>query len=323
MGERAEDVVPRRVVITNGAAGREHVRDRAGHSGLDEDGDIARLRESIASTRADMSATIDEIQLRVTPERVKARAKAEVREATIGRVEHMFGRNRSGASSGIIETIRENPIPSAMVAIGLGMLFRNRAAGDASFDGRRYSDRSSRGSYDESFWDRYDYDRFGTGDRNEAGDQGLRGRVAGAASQAQGKVADVAAHAQDKASEMAERAQDKASELREDARERAAELRFQAGYRAQQAQGGFDQMMRENPLALGAMALAAGAAVGLMAPSTDREDRMFGEARDSLVDRAQTTAQEAMGKAQAVAEKAAAAAKDEAGNQGLPGGDRK
>ena len=50
------------------------------------------------------------------------------------------------------------------------------------------------------------------------------------------------------------------------------------------------------------MALAIGTAVGLAIPETDRERQLMGEARDSLVERAQEAAAETLDKVQRVAE---------------------
>jgi hypothetical protein len=54
----------------------------------------------------------------------------------------------------------------------------------------------------------------------------------------------------------------------------------------------FQRWMRENPLAVGAAALAVGAAVGLSAPATDAENAWLGEARDGLVERVQDVAKD-------------------------------
>ena len=76
-------------------------------------------------------------------------------------------------------------------------------------------------------------------------------------------------------------------------------------------------MLRENPLAMGALAVGAGAAVGLAIPQSTKEHEVIGEARDNLLQSAQERAQEAQEKVQRVAEEAQSAAKEEASNQGL------
>ena len=76
-------------------------------------------------------------------------------------------------------------------------------------------------------------------------------------------------------------------------------------------------MLRENPLTTGALAVGLGAAVGLAIPETRKEHEVMGEARDTVVGKAQEKAQEAQQKVQRVAEEAQGAAQQEAENQGL------
>lgn len=78
--------------------------------------------------------------------------------------------------------------------------------------------------------------------------------------------------------------------------------RVQEGWRrySTRAETQFQRWMRENPLTVGAAAVALGAAVGLSAPRTETEDAWMGEARDTLVDRAQQAAEGAVEKAQQV-----------------------
>src|SRR5688572_13317075 len=85
------------------------------------------LRDDIRDTRERMSGTLDELGERLNPHRLKQQAKESIKDATIGRVTNMA----SNARHGVADTIRENPIPAAMIGIGLGWLF---------FNGRRADD---------------------------------------------------------------------------------------------------------------------------------------------------------------------------------------
>lgn len=57
----------------------------------------------------------------------------------------------------------------------------------------------------------------------------------------------------------------------------------------------YDHYIEENPLAVGAVALALGAVVGFAIPMTQKENEYMGEYRDTVVEKAQATAQDALG----------------------------
>jgi ElaB/YqjD/DUF883 family membrane-anchored ribosome-binding protein len=87
------------------------------------------------------------------------------------------------------------------------------------------------------------------------------------------------------------------SDAREQTSGRLGDARDYTSERVQSAkersQERYHSMKRENPLALGAIALAGGLAIGLLLPSTRREDDMMGETRDSLMDQARRIVDEA------------------------------
>ena len=68
-----------------------------------------------------------------------------------------------------------------------------------------------------------------------------------------------------------------------------------AGDLGEQVKINYDHYIEENPLAVGAVALALGAAVGFAIPLTRKENEYLGEYRDSVVEKAQATAQDALG----------------------------
>ncbi len=76
-------------------------------------------------------------------------------------------------------------------------------------------------------------------------------------------------------------------------------------------------MLDQNPLAVGAVALDLGAAVGLAVPETEREEQMMGPAHERVKRMAESKAGETTDKVGRVAEQARSAAQDEAKRQGL------
>ena len=196
----------------------------------------------------------------------------------------------SQTGSGIMGTIRQNPLPAALTGIGLGWLLMNAKSSGSSLQGPGVRTRDYPSPYEG---------QSSTGGATTTS----AGEVVG---RARDRVGETATQAQDKAGEVASRAQD-----------RASQLGYRARHQAQRASGGFQRMLQENPLAMGALGVGVGAAVGLAIPQTSQEHQVMGEARDTLVESAQERAQDVQQRVQQVAEEAQSAAKDEAENQGL------
>ncbi|HET8819055.1 MAG TPA: DUF3618 domain-containing protein [Xanthomonadaceae bacterium] len=66
-----------------------------------------------------------------------------------------------------------------------------------------------------------------------------------------------------------------------------------AKLKAHQARMGFDNMLEDNPVALGALGIAAGAMLGAILPSTESEDRWMGDMRDRVAEGFKSGAREA------------------------------
>ncbi|MBV9119392.1 MAG: DUF3618 domain-containing protein [Chloroflexi bacterium] len=260
-------------------------------------GDIERHKRRIEHKRAEMSATIDCIQTKLDPQRIKNQVTSSVRQATVGRAQEMFDNTRYG----LFDRVRENPIPAAMAAIGIGWLLTRKP--------------EPTGSYGHGYRSGAAYDETGLGDRarqraSEMSDR-VQGTVGDLRGQAQDRVDDFRATAQSRIDDVTSRAQDTMAQVQS----RASEMTDQARSQAIRARGGIEQMIEDNPLAVGAIALAVGAAIGLAAPSTQKENEMFGATRDRLMEQAQSKARDAMEKAQSVAQKAAGVVQEEVQNQ--------
>ncbi len=100
-------------------------------------------------------------------------------------------------------------------------------------------------------------------------------------------------------------------------------LGSQVKEQAQHGQGWLATTLHDSPLVIGAMALIAGAALGLSVPETSYEDKLLGSKRDELVGKVQDAAQDLTQKVTTVAQTAVHDAvesvKEEAKNQGLTG----
>jgi hypothetical protein len=81
----------------------------------------AEIRSQIEQTRAGMSETIDAIQNRLSPSRVMADAKESVTTATVDTVKRLADQ-ADGTRTLVLDTIRENPLPSALAAVAAAAL---------------------------------------------------------------------------------------------------------------------------------------------------------------------------------------------------------
>lgn len=282
------------------------------------------IRAEIVETRERMSDTLDEIGERLNPhvirEQVTERVKDGIRDATIGRMENMA---RSAADkvsdtrSSIADTVRDNPVPAAMVAIGLGWLMWNGRS-ERSYDSRRYA--SGGMAYGAGY-------PYGGGNAyTGAGDYsgGYAGGYAGGAFESGGSERGAMDRARDKASGATESVKEHAHDLADRAgsvagaaRDRAQDLAGSVADRTRRGAGRVEDGFYANPLAMGAVAAAAGLVAGLAAPTTDREVQLMGGAHDRLVDTVKDKVNDFAQKAETVVERTTNEAKTAAREEGL------
>lgn len=288
--------------------------------------------ERINQTRSEMGQTIDAIQQKLSPDNLAQQAKDTVREATVGKVEGAL--NDAGntvqqaassttnavqqAGTSLIDTIKQNPIPAALAGVGLGWLFmsmrKNNQPSRQTYTYGPYgtgSDTGYRGSYAGAGQPGWDYTT--PSDSGNAPQSGSGNAIGQGINQAQQAAGNVAGQAQDMAGQVANQVQDTAGQVMNQAQQQMSQL----GANAQQTASDFQTMMRQNPLAVGAGALALGLAIGLAVPETSEEDRLLGPARESLTGQAQQVAQDTAQKVQNVAQEAVGAAKQEAKKENL------
>ena len=247
----------------------------------DYDENTQQLRADIEDTRADMSQTLNEIQERLSPENLMDQAKEAVREATIGKVEKAMGRvgeTLSGVTEPALEVagragnaikevgttvgdqIWKNPIPMALIGLGIGMLVMKNYRGQS----------------------------YGSSSSTQRLPQGRRSDYA---------LGDVGQPRQTQQSTGAS-ALNQVKETASDLANRSAQTLNDIGTKAKDGVSRFGEIMRDNPLAAGAVAIAAGTAVGLLIPSTQIESEYIGETGERLVERVEDVARDALGKVQ-------------------------
>jgi hypothetical protein len=270
-------------------------------------------------------------------------ARTAVRDATVGRVEHMVHDARESvtdAGTSVLDTIKENPIPAAMIGIGIGWLLfggatRTRRSPERTMHRYRLDSGQSYGygagyGYAEGR-DERGYDEGGPRRMMRQGQRAVGNAVHQAGegvSNLGHRVQEGASHLVEGAQGMAHDAGETVSHFAQDARHRVADVAGEARMRGQRvargagrqimrAERGVEGTLRENPLALGAVAIAIGAAIGLSLPHTNVEDEWMGDTKERLLTRAEEVAGEAIHKAEDAVGQLTAADKEQGqGKQG-------
>lgn len=233
--------------------------------------DTQAIRRDIERTQREMSRTIEEIQHRLSPSYMMERTKQSVKEAGVK------------TSRGIIDKIKSNPLPAAMVGIGLYLLSRD--SDDSKGAGFDYS-RNSSGR-----------DPLGYGDFDRS-----------AMNSARDKVSEVT----DDAHRAVHNAKESAQETMHDLADRAQELGARAGQSVRNAGVQTRDVLQENPLVLGLIAAALGAVVGSLIPETQKENELMGATRDRLADRGKELVRGGVDRAKDVAASVTSAATEAA-----------
>ena len=229
-----------------------------------------KIKAQIEETRAELGETIDAIQEKLSFSNISGQvseqvnhavetAKEAVYDATIGKAVNIMknlGNEISATSVG--RTIKENPLPFILIGAGAGMLAYHAYAGGGSSRTRT----RSLGSRPER--------QLGEG--RETSDTGALTAVTGTISGVKDTVSTAAGTAYEKVAGAVDQVYNKAGEYGHTAREQ------------------YDHYLEENPLAVGAVALALGAAVGMAIPATRYEGKLMGQARQDLLSKAQDTA---------------------------------
>jgi hypothetical protein len=283
----------------------------------------AEIEREVQESRADIEHTLGAIQERLSPGQLVDQALGYFR----GGRGADFARNLG-------DSIAANPIPIALMGVGLAwmMMGGQRSA--------RNGEGAGSGHWDERspYWDEDPdpveghYGSFAEEDLSYLGpeaDQGggfgeglkeagrsAKDRMGDLGEQA-GQAAEQARRAGERARDVGARARERVGRARSGMAERAHDARARAGYYGRRARRGMVRSFEEQPLVLGAIGLAIGAALGAALPPTETEDELMGETRDEALRRATRAGREQVGKVREAASSVAAAAREEAGRQGL------
>lgn len=222
--------------------------------------DQAQLEREIDQQRAHIGETISALEAQFSPGQMLDKVLS-------------YGKtNGAEFSRNLVNTVRDNPVPTLLTALGVAWLMYGHGSRRASSD--NYASNASYG---------VDPDYEGHPSTAE-------------------RIKDKARHFKDNAKsqvgDVGHRMERTSAHWRDRASHAGQHIRAQAG----SAGHSFQSLLREQPLAVGAIGIAVGALIAASLPATSKEDRYMGETRDKMADKARQKVNHGKQKISAVGE---------------------
>ena len=260
------------------------------------------IEREVEETRGDIDRTVEALKEKMTPKNIASEAMSSVRNSRVGQRAVHLGHQA-----------QDNAVPLALVGAGLAWMF---------FNSRResvYESRTYLADYDTDYAGAPESGYLGAGYEPEGASRtgALRQKARGMADNAKSAIGSRADRARQAAASARDSLSSTASSAADRARGMAGTARQQAVHYGHRAEETFMDTLDREPLIIGALGIAVGAAVGAALPSTPIEDRYVGPLRDRALDEGKTRAREGMRQAKEVASAAANTLKQEAQTQGL------
>lgn len=281
--------------------------------------DADQIREQIEETRSQMSETIDAIQDKLSFANISEQVKDQVSEQigsavetakdafignavnavnTVGRSFRQIGRSDAAGK------VRQNPWIFSVIGLGVGAVLVNSLFGNGKKSGKNKSYGYKNHDTDDGRVSDETVQRLKSGTEKESSRQTKsdKNRMTSSVYESVGNFADSALTGVTGAAGSVSESVGAAAEKTYESVGKASSFAYEkAGVLGEQMKNNYNHYIEENPLAVGAVTLAIGAAVGFAIPLTKKENQYMGELRDNLVEKVQSTAQEAVGSVKQVA----------------------
>jgi ElaB/YqjD/DUF883 family membrane-anchored ribosome-binding protein len=200
--------------------------------------------------------------------------------ALVDRGMDLFREHGGDLGANLGRSIRENPMPALLTLVGVGWMILSSRPSTAGAPVATGGDAS--------------------GSMSTTGTMGDAGATSG------GGIAGAVAPLADKLHDGRERVAERSRAAADAARERA-----------QRANQGFQRLLDEQPLVVGALGIAAGALLGALVPESDRERELLGDARERAVAKAKDLGAQGYERARETATQAVAGASERLGGTSL------
>ncbi len=304
--------------------------------------DIDHHEREAEAARLQLAETLDELSLRLTPSNMVDDVKQYARDHMMEPAKN-YAKDRLSALAtnpnvplvaGVAYAVRKHPVPALLIGAGAYMLWRNGSEA-AAREERLYRHPAYRQA--DRFRDEDDgYARTnggaGIAARVRETAEDLRHRASETASEAASNVRDYARQGREQAASTVQAARETVSETATEAYERAADYADYVGQRASEmaddvasrarrtrrrVRSSVETMVEEQPMAVLAVGLLAGAALGALLPRTRVEADYLGETARDARRRAEAMARSTYRKAKNAASTFVDELQDEAHREGV------
>jgi hypothetical protein len=233
----------------------------------------ADVEREVEASRSDLDRNVEALKDKMTP----------------GQIFDEASRAMGGAGqqvlSKLVDQIKENPMPLAVMGLGLAWLMAGNRSSNRHYDGR----------YDE-------HRSFA-----QSGGEGMRDRMHVMGD----KASDALSGAKERVTEMGSAVTDRGRQALHRVGDAAGSMADRTAEYGSQAKRAIGNVMETEPLIIGAVGLVVGAAIGASLPRTEMEDRAVGPMRDKLLEKGKDIAQEGLQQAGDVAQAVYSTAKEE------------
>lgn len=223
----------------------------------------AEVEREVEASRGALDRTVDALKEKMTPGQLFDEAS------------RMMGGAGQQVASKFLEQAKDNPMPLAVMGLGLAWLMTSNQHSAGPGSSRAYSNPYERAAF------------------TPESSNGVSDKLHAAAD----KAAELTSGSRDKVADMAAGATDATRRALHELTGAASGVGGEASRYAHSAQRSFMQLLESEPLLLGAAGLLVGAAIGAALPSTEAEDKLVGGMRDDLFEKGKSLAETGMQKA--------------------------
>lgn len=265
----------------------------------------AEVEAEVEAQRSELDRNVEALKQKMTPGQL-------FDEAT-----RMAGGSGQQIAAKFVEQAKANPMPLAVMGLGLAWLMMSNNRQSAGYDSgyrsepRSFAAESGLGAMSDTGG--YEAVSGYDGSMPSGGGvaSGLKEKAHGVADKASSALSGAKEKLSGGASSIGQSGRSAAHSARQTVGNVAGAAKQRAGAATQHAQQTFMDALNSEPLLIAGLGIVVGAAIGAALPATAAEDRLIGEHRDKLLNKGRDLAQTGLSQAGSAAQAAYGSVKDE------------